>query len=241
MPRQPRLILPETALHVVQRGNNRSACFRVDTDYQVYLLHLRELTKSLQCRVHAYCLMTNHVHLLLTPPSADACIALMRNLGQRYAQFFNRRYDRSGTLWEGRFRSCATESRRYVLACYRYIEMNPVRAGMVQTPGEYRWSSFQANAGETQDRMLVPHPEFLALGNEAASRQAAYKQLFADEMPQELLGNIRDSTNGGYPLGSDPFKDSIERMTGRATERRKAGRPRRDLPGPDGETKEIGL
>jgi hypothetical protein len=111
----------------------------------------------------------------------------------------------------------------------------------VQTPGGYRWSSFLANAGETQDRMLVPHPEFLALGNEAASRQAAYKQLFADEMPQELLGDIRDSTNGGYPLGSDSFKDSIERMTGRATERRKPGRPRGNLPGSDGETKEIGL
>src|SRR5258706_826975 len=131
MPRQPRLILPGVALHIIQRGNNRGACFVDESDYRLYLLHLRELAFKLECRVHAYCLMTNHVHLLLTPVSSDACVALMRDLGQRYVQYFNRRHHRTGTLWEGRFRSCVAESASYALACYRYIELNPVRASMV--------------------------------------------------------------------------------------------------------------
>lgn len=227
MPRQCRLILPGVAAHLIQRGNNRSACFRVDSDYQVYLLHLKELTTKLRCQVHAYCLMSNHVHLLLTPPSADACIVLMQNLGQRYVQYFNRRHDRTGTLWEGRFRSCVTESLRYVLACYRYIEMNPVRAGMVDAPSEYRWSSHLENTGGRSADFLASHPEFLALGLEEASRRAAYRALFADQLPQDLLDSIRKSTNSGYPLGSDTFTESVERMTGRPIQRRKVGRPRK--------------
>lgn len=148
MPRQPRLILPEVAVHIIQRGNNRGACFHADSDYLVYLLHLRELSSKFDCSVHAYCLMPNHVHLLLTPGSPDSCTGLMRDLGQRYVQYFNRRHRRSGTLWEGRFRSCVAESARYVLACYRYIELNPVRAGLVSDPRAYPWSSFRANVGE---------------------------------------------------------------------------------------------
>ena len=147
MPRQRRLVLPEVATHIIQRGNNKGAVFLGDGDCLAYLHHLRELAASLDCRVHAYCLMTNHVHLLVTPPSLAACISMMRNLGQRYAQYFNRRHARSGTLWEGRFRSCMVESAAYVLACYRYIEINPVRAGMVSTPDAYRWSSHCANPG----------------------------------------------------------------------------------------------
>ena len=130
MPRLARFILPGVAVHIVQRGNNRAACFRRDGDYTLYLLHLRELAAALDCAVHAYCLMTNHVHMLITPPSAQACMALMRNLGQRYVQHFNRVYERTGTLWEGRYRSCVVQSAQYVLACYRYIEHNPVRARM---------------------------------------------------------------------------------------------------------------
>ena len=224
MPRQCRLILPGIAVHVIQRGNNRSTCFHMDSDYQIYLLHLKELATKLSCQVHAYCLMSNHVHLLLTPPSADACIALMRNLGQRYVQYFNRRHDRTGTLWEGRFRSCVTESRRYVLACYRYIEMNPVRAGMVNGPASYPWSSYPANAGHRLQEMLVPHQEYLALGLEKQARYAAYRELFNDGLPQELLNSIRGSTNGGYPLGSPAFVESVEHATGRPSQPRKAGR-----------------
>ena len=128
MPRQARLILPHVAAHIIQRGNNRAACFRVDSDYQVYLLQLRELARQLGCAVHAYCLMTNHVHLLLTPDHETACSLLMRDLGRSYVRYFNDRHERTGTLWEGRFRSCLVESAEYVLACYRYIELNPVRS-----------------------------------------------------------------------------------------------------------------
>lgn len=132
MARPVRLSFPGVALHVIQRGHNRNACFREESDYLVYLAHLRQLSAKHGCALHAYCLMTNHVHLLLTPGAAGACTALMRDLGRRYVQYFNRRYRRSGTLWEGRFRSCIAESAHYVLGCYRYIELNPVRAAMVE-------------------------------------------------------------------------------------------------------------
>jgi putative transposase len=242
MPRQARLILPGIAVHIIQRGNNKGACFRTTTDYQLYLLHLRELSAKLGCAIHAYCLMTNHVHLLLTPPSADACIALMRNLGQRYVQYFNKRHDRTGTLWEGRFRSCVTESARYVLACYRYIEVNPVRAGMVAAPGEYGWSSFGINTGQRAGTLLSPHIEFMALGIEESARFAAYKKLFDEEVAPSVLRVIRDATNGGYPLGSESFKASIEGTTQRRLEPGKPGRPPKDqLSEQDGAAPEIGL
>src|SRR2546421_2354553 len=162
MPRPLRVVLPGVAVHVIQRGHDRAACFRSDRDYFLYLLHLREQARGLGCQVHAYCLMTNHVHLLLTPPSAPACTDLMRNLGQRYTQHFNRTYARTGTLWEGRYRSCVTQSARYVLACYRYIDLNPLRAGMVDHPRAYLWSSYAVNAEERQDPLIAPHAEYLA-------------------------------------------------------------------------------
>jgi len=242
MPRQSRLILPGIAAHIIQRGNNRDACFRTTTDYQLYLLHLRELSSKLGCAIHAYCLMTNHVHLLLTPPSADACIALMRNLGQRYVQYFNKRHDRTGTLWEGRFRSCVTESARYVLACYRYIEMNPVRAGMVTSAGDYGWSSFGINTGQRTGALVSPHIEFIALGEEESTRFAAYKKLFEQEVEPSVLRVIRDSTNSGYPLGSESFKASVEATTQRRLEPGKPGRPLKAESAKQDETApEIGL
>src|SRR5262245_55096917 len=159
MPRGPRVIIPQIALHVVQRGHDRRSCFQKDTDYLVYLSCLRELLATTSCALHAYCLMTNHVHLLLTPPTSSACASLMRNVGQRYVQYFNRCYQRSGTLWEGRFRSCLVDSAQYVIACHRYIELNPVRAGMVTAPTAYRWSSYNGNSGLAPNRLLTPHPE----------------------------------------------------------------------------------
>ena len=208
MARLARLILPGIAVHVIQRGNNRGACFREGSDYFVYLLHLRELARKLACEVHAYCLMTNHVHLLLTPPSPEACIALMRNLGQRYVQYFNKHHQRSGTLFEGRFRSCVTESTRYVLACYRYIEMNPVRAGMVRQPVDYAWSSHAANSGVREGGFLAPHVEYLGLGSTLLARRAAYAGLF-DAQAERDLDEIRRATNGGYPLASESLKAGL--------------------------------
>lgn len=224
MARRPRLILPGVAVHLIQRGHNREACFRETSDYFVYLMHLRELASDLDCEVHAYCLMTNHIHLLLTPTASDGCTSLMRNLGQRYAQYFNRHHGRSGAIWEGRFRSCITESARYVLACYRYIELNPVRAGMVSAPSAYRWSSHPANTGVVADSLITPHPEFMALGQTSAARKTAYLQLF-DVGADDDLDRIRKSTNGGYPLVSERFKATLALDDRRLAPRRPGPKP----------------
>ena len=229
MARHPRLILPGVALHLVQRGNNRNACFREDADYLTYLAQLRQLARRYECDVHAYCLMTNHVHLLLTPADANACALLMRDLGRSYVPYFNRRYGRTGTLWEGRSRSCLTESAGYVLACYRYIELNPVRAGITEGPGQYAWSSHRANTGNAVDPFVTMHPEFVALGNENASRRLAYRHLFEQGLEAALLRSIREATNGGYPLASDAFKSAYIVPAGWRVERGKPG-PRVEAP-----------
>lgn len=156
MPRRPRVALPEVPLHLIQRGNNRQACFFAEEDYAFYLDHLAEQAIKQGCRVHAYCLMTNHVHLLVTPLAEGSVGALMKAVGQRYVQYVNRTYRRSGTLWEGRFRSCVLQDDAYLLACSRYIEMNPVRAGMVVHPGDYRWSSYRANGQGRLTRWWCP-------------------------------------------------------------------------------------
>jgi putative transposase len=204
MPRPLRNILPGVAVHLTQRGNNRAACFRRESDYLLYLLHLRELSARLECAVHAYCLMTNHVHLLVSPPSAEACKALMKQLGQRYAQYFNRTYGRTGPLWDGRYHSSVAASARYVLGCYRYIELNPVDAGMVKHPTLYTWSSYRANALGRDDRIVSPHAEYLALGHNAEAQRNAYAALFHDTLEPSLVADIRAATRGGYPMGSDP-------------------------------------
>jgi REP-associated tyrosine transposase len=223
MARYPRLILPGVALHIIQRGNNRNACFREDSDYLTYLAHLRHLSRKYECDVHAYCLMTNHVHLLLTPDAPDACGLLMRDLGRCYVRYFNRRHARTGTLWEGRFRSCIVESAEYVLACYRYIELNPVRAGMVGRASGHPWSSHAANSGMRADPMVKPHCEFAALTADA------YRGLFEQPFEQTLLQSIREATNGGYPLASDSYKSSVIAPAGYRTGRGKPG-PRVESP-----------
>lgn len=226
MPRQPRLILPGVAVHITQRGNNRSDCFRRDGDYMLYLLHLRELADKLGCEVHAYCLMTNHVHMLLSPPSPDACTVLMRNLGQRYVQHFNKAHERSGTLWEGRFRSFLVESARYALACYRYIEQNPVRAKMVRGPADYPWSSHRANTGLRPDPLVTPHAEYLALSEDPAKRVQAYRDLFGEALDPSDVKRIREATHGGLPLGSEAFKARMEINLGRKLRHGRPGRPK---------------
>jgi putative transposase len=223
MPRQSRLVLPGVAMHVIQRGNNRGACFHVRSDYLLYLLHLHELAKKFDCAVHAYCLMPNHVHLLLTPSSEGGCIALMRDLGQRYVQYFNRRHGRTGTLWEGRYRSSLVESARYVLACYRYIELNPVRAALVQRPDAYEWSSHRGNTGRHSDSLLSPHAEFAALG----AAKGAYLALFEEALEPALLCEIRQATNAGYPLGSETFKSGVVAPLGHKLAPGKPGREAR--------------
>src|SRR3954469_3470160 len=223
MPRQSRFIVPQVAMHVIQRGNNKAATFLAESDYLVYLHCLGDLAAKLDCAIHAYCLMSNHVHLLVTPPSRDACISLMRNLGQRYVQYFNRRHARSGTLWEGRFKSCIAESARYVLACHRYLEMNPVRAGMVDVPADYPWSSHAGNIGAMEDKLLTPHAEFVALGRDLASRRAAYQGLFGLPHDDAMLSAIRSSTLGGYPLVGNELKARLASSSERSLEPGKPG------------------
>ncbi len=225
MPRPSRLIVPGIAVHVIQRGNNRVACFGHDNDYLMYLANLRQLSEKYDCAVHAYCLMTNHVHLLITPQASGACTGLMRDLGQRYVQYFNRRYHRSGTLWEGRFRSCLAESALYVLGCYRYIELNPVRASMVDHPSGYLWSSYAVNSGMRSDPLITPHPELLALSVWPESRHSAYRALFEQRLEPGLQKAIRDATNGGYPLASEAFKNAMLAPSGCRTEPGQPGRP----------------
>jgi putative transposase len=225
MPRQARFIVPDIALHVIQRGHNRNACFSHDTDRLVYLSNLSELLRKTECALHAYCLMTNHIHLLLTPPSAQACAKLMRNLGQRYAQYFNRRYERTGALWEGRYRSCLVDSATYVLACYRYIERNPVRAAMVSSPGAYRWSSFEGNSGRVASKLLTPHVEYAALAADEGSRQRAYEQMLDVADDPGFLTAIRDATNGGLALVDAALKAKLEAQSGRRLEHKKPGPP----------------
>ena len=164
MPRRPRLAVPGIPWHIIQRGNNRDACFYDEMDYRYYLETLKEQADKYQCRIHAYVLMTNHVHLLVTPEAVDSAALMMKYLGQRYVQYINRTYRRSGTLWEGRFKSCLAQDETYVLTCHRYIELNPVRASMVDHHRDYVWSSYLANAEGQHNPLLTPHPEYQRLG-----------------------------------------------------------------------------
>ena len=224
MSRKPRVAISGVAMHVMQRGNNRMQCFRVESDYLLYLANLRQLSADFECGVHAYCLMPNHVHLLLTPVADTGCSGLMKNLGQRYTQYFNARYGRTGTLWEGRYRSSVVESSRYVIACYRYIELNPVRAGLVSDPSAWLWSSHAVNAGSRCDPMVVPHAEFEALGLESSGRAAAYGRLVRENVQGDLLAQIRDAVNGGYPLASGRVAAALA-ASGHKLVPGKAGRP----------------
>ena len=239
MPRGPRIVVPEIALHIVQRGHDRRDCFLHDTDYLVYLANLRDLLARTECALHAYCLMTNHVHLLLTPSNEGACARLMRNLGQRYVQYFNRRYERSGTLWEGRFRSCLVDSSLYVLACYRYIELNPVRAGMVRSAAEYRWSSHNGNAGQASNRLLTQHVEYLALASDERARHLAYQPLVAAGDEPALLAAIRDATNGGFALVSEQLKSLLPADQQRRLERKAPGPRAKSVPEDDDVSAEL--
>lgn len=224
MARHRRLIVPGVALHVRQRGVDGMACFREETDRLVYLSALRELIGKARCALHAYCLMTNHVHLLVTPTDEKGCSIFMRELGRRYVPYFNNRYGRTGTLWGGRFRSCLVESREYVLACYRYIERNPVRAGMVASPSAYRWSSFKANTGEADDRALCGHAEYTALGFDAAAWRAAYRRFCLTAEEQSFVVALREATNAGLPLVGSAMRSRLK-ASGCRVARGKPGPP----------------
>jgi putative transposase len=225
MARLPRFDLAGVPQHVVQRGNNRLPCFLDDEDRQRYLQCLRQALSRFGCRLHAYVLMSNHAHLLLTPDEAGGVSRLMHTFARNYVGSFNGRHGRTGTLWEGRFKSCLVDSERYFLTCSRYIELNPVRAWMVAQPNEYAWSSYRAQAGGDADPLLTPHSTYLALGTDPASRASAYRDLFAEVLPHELVEEIRSHLQQQKVLGTDRFRSWVEARTGQFATVRPIGRP----------------
>lgn len=236
MPRRPRLNLAGLPLHVIQRGNNRAACFFGEDDYRFYLHWLKAGADKQGCAVHAYALMTNHVHLLLSPEKPGAASALMQALGRRYVQYVNRFYKRSGTLWEGRFKASLVSAEEYLLRCYRYIELNPVRAGMVRDPSEYSWSSYRHHALGEANALVRDHELFRSLGREGAERQAAYRALFRSELDAEAVSEIGKSVNGGFPLGGKSFVKEVAAALGRrAVPGRPGRRKKQSAPGIEGE------
>jgi len=225
MPRRPRITLPGVPLHLIQRGNNRQRCFFVDSDYRNYLDWLEEYAECCGCDIHAYTLMTNHVHLLVTPKTALASGALMKRLGQRYVQYINRTYRRSGSLWEGRYRSCIVQEEAYMLNCYRYIELNPVRAGIVSNPAKYRWSSYRANAHGEASNFVRPHALYTSLGDSDKTRRANYRALFRRQLDTSVVDEIRVATNGNYALGNPRFQEEVAAALGRRVTPGTPGRP----------------
>lgn len=225
MARRARLLLPGTPLHLIQRGNNRSVCFADSEDCLTYLELLHDASRDCGVDVHAYVLMTNHVHLLATPRvDPQAISAMMKRIGQRYVQRFNRRYQRTGTLFEGRFRSCLVNEAHYLLGCHVYIELNPVRAGMVQHPAEYRWSSYSSNAQGAPDPIITPHALTMALGKTHTERQEAYRALFRHHLDSGLIDQIRQVTHSGLVLGTPRFQQQVAELLGRSTIPGKPGR-----------------
>lgn len=210
MPRQPRYFLPGYAFHVVARGVNRQETFFEDEDYRLYLSVLRRASERHRCRIHAYVLMTNHVHLLVSPESRQAIPLVFQAIGRSYVQAINRKYERSGTLWEGRYRACLVDTDEYLLTCYRYVELNPVRAGLVADPALYTYSSYHQNASGSEDPLVSPHDAYLALGVDSEARRAAYRDLFVDVIDERTLATIRRSTNASRVLGTDAFRDEFE-------------------------------
>lgn len=218
MARLPRNLVPGLAQHVIQRGNNRQPVFFSDRDCRFYLDALREAAAHYECAIHAYVLMTNHVHLLLTPRRGGGLSRTMQSIGRRYVRHINSVYSRSGTLWEGRFKSAVIDSEGYLLTCMRYIELNPVRAGMVAFPCEYRWSSFRTNAQGRPCKLITPHAIYRGLGSSDAACRRAYCGLFEACIDADALDRIRTATQSGGVIGNQRFREQIARTLKRRVE-----------------------
>ncbi len=225
MPRRPRVCPPGIPQHVVQRGHNRRNCFRCEQDFATYASLLRKAAQRWDVAIHAWVFMSNHVHILMTPAHEGGISRLMHQLGSNYVRYFNQRTGRSGTLWEGRFRSCLVQDDEYLLQCHRYIELNPVRAGMVEHPAEYPWSSYRSNADGVPSNLLTPHPTYLELGNELTRRQR-YRSMFETQDAKQKDEWIRETTRAGFALGNQDFRQAMERITGQRLHPGHPGRPR---------------
>lgn len=225
MARLPRLTLPGYSHHVIQRGNNRQSIFTATQDYQFLLDLIGENAKKFGVAVHAYVLMGNHFHLLLTPQTADGLPQMMQAVGRRYVRYFNDTHHRSGTLWEGRYKSTLVQAERYLLACMAYIDLNPVRAGMVSQARDYPWSSHGHYIGLHSDKLVTPHPLVWQLGNTPFAREATYAQWVQSGVSAEQQQALTDSTLRGWALGEPPFIQSLQTMTERRVSKNAAGRP----------------
>ena len=228
MARRARLRAAGIPWHIIQRGVDRCACFRDDEDRELYLGLVAELSAKDGCDIHAYVLMTNHVHLLMTPLEAESPSRFMKHLGERYVPHYNKRHSRTGTLWQGRFKSSLIDTHTYLLTCHRYIEMNPVRAGMVRHPVEYPWCSYATHAQGRPSLFLKRHPALENLGPSEAAFREAYRASLAETIAEDELERIRKASNGGLPLGSADFVRRLEAELGRRTAPGGlGGRPRR--------------
>lgn len=230
MARLRRYIIPNQPQHIIQRGNNRQMIFVAEVDYQFLRDALVKAANTHGLQIHAYVWMTNHIHLLATPLFEDSISKVFQSVGRKYVQYFNFTYKRSGTLWEGRYRATIVDSELYLLKLMRYIEVNPVRANMCVNPSDYPWSSFNYNATGTAGLnydWLVPHDEYLQLGLNDLERQTAYLALFKHELSNTDLKQIRENTHKGWALGSQHFKDEIEKMTNRQATSKGLGRPKK--------------
>ena len=241
MPRRPRIHVADIPLHIVQRGHNRDACFFAEDDYHAYRHWLGVALRATGCQLHAYVLMTNHVHLLLTPSQPEAISRLVISLGRRYVPHINRTYRRTGTLWDSRYKSSLVQADAYLLLCQRYIELNPVRAAMVDDPAHYRWSSYRANGLGQADPLLTPHWLYAGLGQTEADRLAAYRALFRPELDTDGIDDIRLALNQGQPLGNSRFIDSIELVTGQRRAVKPRGRPKKTAPDTAGPQSRIAM
>ena len=231
MARLPRYIIPGQPQHVIQRGNNRQAIFAAEADYQFFRDAMLEAAGRFGLAIHAYVWMSNHIHLLATPTDADSISKTFQSVGRKYVQYFNFTYRRSGTLWEGRYRATVIDSERYLLSVMRYIELNPVRAGMVAHPRDYPWSSHRRYAyGELGPNVtwLIEADQYLNLGRTDDARRQAYREIFKSEIEADDLAMIRSATYKGWALGGEQFREAIEqRVTGEQLQQREAGRESR--------------
>ncbi|OYU28890.1 MAG: transposase [Burkholderiales bacterium PBB2] len=225
MARQPRLTVAGYTHHVIQRGNDRQAIVRDDADRERLWALLVEQAAIFKVAIHAYVVMDNHLHLLATPQTDEGLPKLMQAVGRSYVRYFNLRHQRTGTLWEGRYRSNLIESERYLLACMVYIDLNPVRAGMVQEPADYKWSSHRHCIGQLSDKLVTPHALFWGLGNTPFAREAAYLSLVQAGLSAAEKEQLTRSALSGWALGSPRFVAELKELTPRRLLPGKAGRP----------------
>ena len=222
----PRFFVPDLPLHVIQRGNDRQPIFRGCDDRRFFRECLRRVARDHGVAIHAYVLMTNHVHLLATPELATSMPRMMQSVGRIYVQYFNSAHGRTGTLWEGRYKAAIVDSDAYLLACMRYVELNPVRAGLVANPGDFPWSSFRANARGATDALVEPHTLYRQMGNSPQERQATYRDLFNSALSSDECRLIRDATQHAWALGGEAFRKRVAEVSRRAA-RLPLGRPGR--------------